>query len=133
MRDRKRERGPRVRMETESGKIRKRRREQLERRQKERGIERGTMCWVFAWFVFATEERKKKALETEIRKMCICMLTIYMYCVQRLTTYPQSHIEKGNIQRDSCSPATSLPPSRLSSPLTTQVLKTNTPPSFLLL
>ena len=32
----------------------------------------------FGWFVCATTERKK-ALETEIRKICI-MLTIYMCC-----------------------------------------------------
>lgn len=31
------------------------------------------------------KREKKEALETEIRKMRICMLTIYMYCSEIIT------------------------------------------------
>lgn len=45
------------------------------------GDEKGNGMLGCIWFVSATQERKgEKALKTEIRKICICILTIYMYC-----------------------------------------------------
>lgn len=63
-------------------------------------------------FVSAMAESKgrREALQTQVRKMCICIFTISMYCsVSSIATV--SEREEGNKQRDSTSWLTS-PPNR---------------------
>lgn len=48
------------------------------------------------------EKKVIKALETEIRKNVYLYVNYLhvLFCVQRLTTYPPSHIEKGKIYKE---------------------------------
>lgn len=88
------------------------------------GDEKGNGMLGCIWFVSATQERKEeKALKTEIRKMCICILTIYMYC--SVSNIPTISHREGKYKETHVQPP--------ASPLchNTQVLKTNSPPSFL--